>query len=389
MSAPPGDGHYVMYGAEFSLYSGKLRSYLRKKGIPFDERTATARRYRRFIILRTGVRFIPVLHTPDDEVLQDTSVIIDALERRHPEPSVYPATPAQRVVSLLMELLGDEWLLVPAMHYRWNKPGQERFLYREFGSMLFPWLPPPLQRAIGKRIAARFAGFVPRLGITEATQDAVERRYEQLLGALERHFAEVPYLLGERPTIADFGLIAPFYAHLYRDPWPGRHMREHAPGVARWVERMMAPEPARGALLPDDRVPDSLLDVMRPMCSDYMPILADTVRRLEDYLEVNGPGELPRTIGTHAFSIDGDTGERIVLPYSVWMLQRVQAAHAALDGEARARSRATLESLGARELVERPAAAKLVRHDNRNHVEAVPARWQPAAGSPQQPTHEP
>ena len=369
MTAPPGDGRYVMYGAGFSLYSGKLRSYLRKKGIAFEERAATVRRYRRFIIPRTGVRFIPVLHTSDDEVLQDTSVIIDTLEQRHSEPPVYPATPVQRVVALLMELLGDEWLLVPAMHYRWNKPGQQRFLYREFGAMLFPWLPPPLQRVIGKRVAARFAGFVPRLGVTGATQDAVERRYEQLLADLERHFAAMPYLLGGRPTIGDFGLIAPFYAHLYRDPWPGQHMREHAPGVARWVQRMMGPEPARGPLLADDQVPETLLAAMRPMCSDYMPILADTVRRLEDYLEANGPGELPRAIGTHAFTIDGAAGERILLPYSVWMLQRVQAAHAALDGEDLARSRQMLESLGARELVERPAAARVVRHDNRNHVE--------------------
>ena len=64
-------GNYIMYGAEFSLYSGKLRSYLRKKAIPFREKHPSILTYKRFIVPRTGVRFIPVLQTPDDEVLQE------------------------------------------------------------------------------------------------------------------------------------------------------------------------------------------------------------------------------------------------------------------------------------------------------------------------------
>ena len=74
--------NYIMYGAEFSLYSGKLRSYLRKKGIPFTEKSPSVLTYRRFIEPRTGVRFIPVLHTPEDEVLQDTTAII--VHTQHP-----------------------------------------------------------------------------------------------------------------------------------------------------------------------------------------------------------------------------------------------------------------------------------------------------------------
>jgi len=37
---------YTMYGAGFSYYSGKLRSTLRKKGIPFREITPSAGAYR-------------------------------------------------------------------------------------------------------------------------------------------------------------------------------------------------------------------------------------------------------------------------------------------------------------------------------------------------------
>jgi len=97
-----------MYGAEFSYYSGKLRAYLRKKGIPFTEIPPSVWTYKRFIIPRTGVQFIPVLHTPDDEVLQDTTAIIDALEPRFSDYGVCPQTPRQRLAALLLELYGDE-----------------------------------------------------------------------------------------------------------------------------------------------------------------------------------------------------------------------------------------------------------------------------------------
>lgn len=63
---------------------------------------------------------IPVVVTSDGECVQDITEIIDYFEQRCPEPSVYPAGAWQRLVSLLLEVYGDEWLVLPAMHYRWH-----------------------------------------------------------------------------------------------------------------------------------------------------------------------------------------------------------------------------------------------------------------------------
>ncbi len=148
---------YTLYGAEFSLYTGEVRSYLRKKGIPFREVVSSIRVYRRFIIPRTGVRDIPVVQTPDDQVYQDTTVIIDALEQRLDGDSVYPDTPCQKLVSLLLELYGDEWLLIPAMHYRWHYRDENyRFVIGEFGRMLLPGWPGFVQRWSGRKVGSRF-----------------------------------------------------------------------------------------------------------------------------------------------------------------------------------------------------------------------------------------
>jgi len=320
------DQKYTMYGAEFSLYSGKARSYLRKKGIPFNEVTSTLSVYKKFIIPRTGVRYIPVVQTPDDQVFQDTTVIIDELEKRFPEHSVYPTTPKQKLVSLLLELYGDEWLLIPAMHYRWYyKEQNARFIYGEFGRMVMPKAPAFIQRFLGKKIGNKFKSVVPLLGVTDVNRAAVEQSYEHFLDDLNKHFEQHDYLLGSKPCIADFGFIAPLYAHLSRDPAPGKLMRERAPAVVAWVERMNSDEASlqSGAWLENDEIPETLLPILKRMAREQLPVLLDTDQRLSQWREENpNTDEIERYIGNHVFTVEGVDAERVLLPYCLWMYRR-------------------------------------------------------------------
>ena len=77
---------YTLYTMDNSPYSDKIRALLRYKRIPFVEILATTAAYRRVIVPRTGLGMIPVVVTPEDETLQDSSDILDALEARFPEP---------------------------------------------------------------------------------------------------------------------------------------------------------------------------------------------------------------------------------------------------------------------------------------------------------------
>ncbi|MDT8409582.1 MAG: glutathione S-transferase family protein [Wenzhouxiangellaceae bacterium] len=363
----PAASDYVMYGAEFSLYSAKLRSYLRKKGIPFTEKSPSVLTYKRFIVPRTGVKFIPVLQTPEDEVLQDTTAIIDALEPRFPERGVYPATPRQHLASLLLELYGDEWLLLPAMHYRWNFPDDNLpYIYDEFGAMAFPWFPKWIRRRLGKKIGARFRGFVPRLGITEKTRPAIEKSWLGLLGELDAHFAEHDYLFGSRPSIGDFGLIGPMYAHLYRDPYPGRLMRAKAPRVAAWVERMQSTEPADGKFLSNDAIAPTLRPVLERMAREQLPVLLDTERRLAAWhLENPEQREIPRILGEHEFTIEGQTEKRMVLPYGLWRWQRPRDYLAALSASAAEPARELARELGLLVALKARPKVRIDRENNR------------------------
>ena len=73
---------YRFYGAEISYFSAKVRPALRRKGVHFAEILPTPEAYRKVILPRTGLAFIPVLVTPEDETWQDTSDILDALPPR-------------------------------------------------------------------------------------------------------------------------------------------------------------------------------------------------------------------------------------------------------------------------------------------------------------------
>ena len=65
---------------------------------------------------------IPTVVTPDDETWQDTSDIIDALERRFPDPPLVESTPVHRMAGYLFELYADEFMMPPGLYWRWCFP---------------------------------------------------------------------------------------------------------------------------------------------------------------------------------------------------------------------------------------------------------------------------
>lgn len=125
---------YILWGSPHSLYTGKLRSYLIKKGLPFQERVPAHPDFGTRVLPAVGHMVIPVLETPSGDILQDTGDIIDHLEALHAEPVLDPSTPVQRLVSTLFDAVGSEYLLPLAMHYRWTyRADQDAFLQAEFG----------------------------------------------------------------------------------------------------------------------------------------------------------------------------------------------------------------------------------------------------------------
>jgi glutathione S-transferase len=340
---------YILYGAAHSLYTGKARAYLRYKGLNFDERAATRDIYRDIIRPKVGAPIIPVLATAQGDYIQDTTDIIDFLEARHPQAPVYPAAPVQRLVALLLELHGDEWLVIPAMHYRWSVIDQQReFIMAEFGRLSVPDASYDEQLEAGEKISRPFSGMVPALGITPATIPGIEAAYLQLLDQLNDHFARYEYLLGSRPSIGDYGFMGPLYAHLGRDPVPLALMQQRAPHVYAWVQRMNNPQPLSGEFLPEDEIPASLLPVLSTLCKDQLPDVLDVIAHNSAWLEANPGGSIPRFLGMHGFTSGSATGERVISSYAQWMFQRPWLAYHSLTGADRHAADRLLDSVGGR-----------------------------------------
>ena len=346
---------YTLYGGELSLYTGKARAYMRYKHLDWREVLATRDVYKSIILPQIGAPIVPVLETNDGHYIQDTTDIIDFLEARHPEHSVYPDGPVQRLVALLLECYGDEWLVIPAMHYRWSVLEQQSdFILSEFGKLSAPEASYEQQIEIGRKTSAPFHGSIVALGVTPETIPGIERAYATLLEQLDNHFSQYDYLLGSRPSIGDFGLIGPLYAHLGRDPVPKAIMQETAPAVYEWVQRMNAPEPLSGEFLADDRIPESLHGVLETLCTDFLPDVLDVIAHNEQWMAEH-PGEsIPRALGMHSFHTGGVTGERFMHSYSQWMYQRPWLQYQSLRGESRRSADALFEKVGGLSALQNP-----------------------------------
>lgn len=338
---------------ELSYFSGKTRAYLRYKDIPFVE---TPINYIQFNILakrRTGAAVMPIVVTPEGEWMQDTSHIIDRLEQRFPQAPVIPSTPVQKIASYLLELWGDEWWLPVAMWTRWCHPENYPLFLNDAGKGLLPYFPWFVQKRIGAYAAGMMRAHLPGLGIDRfGKNELMERWTLGMLDQLDQHFAAQPFLLGTRPSLGDFGLIGPMYAHLGRDPWSKRELIDPRPHLRAWVDRMMQPQPRSGEFLPGDRIPDTLEPILRTLCAEMTPWLAATLMQVQRELPKLAPGQrLKRGLGEIEFPMAGGRYRRAALPYVLWMLQRIQRIYTGLPADEQARVRVWLDGLGGGELL--------------------------------------
>ncbi|WP_262695780.1 glutathione S-transferase family protein [Kordiimonas aquimaris] len=353
----------TFYGCPVSLYSGKVRSFLRKSGTPYSERLQSHPDYLGRIMPTVGRFVIPVIETAAGDIIQDTTEIIDFLENRAAKPfSVYPEGAKQRIIALILEAFGDEGLLRAAMHYRWNFPEQNKhFIAMEFGRTANPTATTAEALEFATPGMTKMQAYLPGLGVTPETIPAIEQSYTDLLAALDGHLLTHPYLLGGKPTIGDFGLYGPMYAHLARDPAPEMLMKTTANRVWRWVERMTASDMDKPEFpdLPDtttqdDTIPETLLPVLQLIGQDYGPEVEALTSFINDYLDQNSDIESgkpviadtnKRVLGGCSFKLRDTQMSVGARHYSLWMLQRIHDAYDALSAHDKAETDTLLKSV--------------------------------------------
>ena len=356
---------YTLYGADVSYYTGKARAYLDWRGVDYVEELATQQVYRDIILPSVGWPVIPVMKTPDGEIVQDTTDIIEHIEAAEGlSPPAIPDGPVQAFVAQLLQLYADEWLVIPAMHYRWNY--NEDWAYGEFGRISAPDVPPAEQYAIGRKNGERFKGAVAMLGVSEENIPGVEAAYEAFLKDMTEHLRHHAFLLGGRPSLGDFALNGPLYAHLLRDPESRRIMERLAPKVADYVRRVQAGERGTGELLPDDGVPKTLEPILSRHMSEQMPMLVKTAALFGEWAKTVKQGaDVPRGFGMVEFMTGGFEGDCAARSFPLWRLQAVTDAIDGTDDAAKTRLAELLDRVGGAPLMDFRLPMRLVRKDFR------------------------
>lgn len=267
-------GELVVHGLKLSYFTGKLEAYLRVKGIPHRFVEMDLADFRR-CARATGIAQMPQLEHPDGSWETDTTAILARVEGERGEPRLHPEQPVAVFLALLLEDTFDEWLWRPALYYRWAFAEDRTLMSAQIAQTLLRNVPAPSglrRRFILER--QRWV-FLRRDGVTRETAPQIEALYRRTIDALEPIFAKRPFLFGERPCEADFGLFGPFFRHFSHDPTPAAILRERGPHTLAWTARLWATRPEdviRAA--PIREAPDDLAPLLAMAGDDYLPYLA-------------------------------------------------------------------------------------------------------------------
>ncbi|MCH2390754.1 MAG: glutathione S-transferase family protein [Nitrospinales bacterium] len=269
---------YLIYGAELSPYSVKIRAYFRYKEIPHkwiirDQKSNVE--YKKFAKLP----IVPLVVTPEKTGLQDSTPIIKLLEHEYQNNSVSPPEAHTAFVARILEEYADEWLNKAMFHYRWRYEDDQISASKRFVGLMIPvWANkiPLLNRVLKRKFAATIRKrMISRLwvvGSNTNTESQIEQSLNIFLHLSEQHLQDRPYFFGFRPSIADFGIWGQVY-NMWTDPTVGQVIESSHPETLKWIKRMLHPKP-EGEFEPWESLEATLMPILKKELADvFMPWL--------------------------------------------------------------------------------------------------------------------
>ncbi len=263
---------YVIYGSQASLFTRKLEAAAIFYGLPVELKSKRAQQNIGEIESRAGTHQVPVLQTPENWLIADTTPLIALLDGRYPERRLFPDG-LLGLLTHLVEDFFDEWVSRVMVHYRWHYPDSAAFV-----SQIIAEGDPNAAAAIlkwGPR-ACRATGTE-----TVAQQKAAEAEYIRCLEAAEKQLAETRYLMGDRPTAVDCIFLGGLRAHINFDPDPKKILTAF-PKVVAWAEGGADTWDGTGDLAPFPHSTGFTQHVLAEMPTTYLPFMMANARAQEN-----------------------------------------------------------------------------------------------------------
>ena len=319
----------ALRGAPGSPYTRKMLAVLRYRRIPYrflvglwskDENLPAPK-----------VDLLPTFYFETDdgdvEAVVDSTPIIRRLESEVLGRSVIPTDPAVAFISYLLEDYADEWLTKPMFHYRWHYQADIDLA----GEILPRWrdlMASAEQIAPRSRfIRDRQIGRLYVVGSNEVTTPVIEASYKRFLKLFDDQIGNGPFLFGNRPSSADFGLYGQLTQLASFDPTPSKLTAETAPRVLAWVQSvddLSGLEPTDDDWVDRDAVPATLTALLAEAGKTYVPALVANAKAVDTNAD---------RVKTQ---IDGRAWVQAPFPYQAKCLQWVRQEYGRLDGADRA-----------------------------------------------------
>lgn len=281
------------------------------------------------------VKLLPTFFFPtssgDLEPVVDSTPIIRRLDAEYAGRA---ALPRDRVLSFINDLIedyADEWLTKAMFHFRWHHEADRR----NAGPMLIYWSLPLASPADGdaaaKMITKRQYDRLYVVGSNDTTAETIEASYVRFLEVFDALIQRQGYVLGARPSAADFALYGQLTQLGIIEPTSAALMARH-PRVRAWI----------------DRVED--LSGLEPADTDWMsvedagqacrPLLSEIGRVYAPFLLANARA-VAEAAASFETMIDGRPWTQPTFPYQAKCLTWLREGRAALLPE----ERTTLDAL--------------------------------------------
>ena len=355
---------YELVAAQPSYYSAKVRACLQYKRLAYREIGSNVETISQRVIPETGDHLFPVVFCPDGATLKDGCDIVEALERRHPERPILPEDPTLAVVATLLETLADEYFTSAMIYYRWVPEDTKTWALEMFATLgakgvksrEFRELAAGMTEGMADGVQAR----LPMIGLDreEIQQESIKITHT-FCDLLDRHLKEVPFLLGDRPCLADLGMMNAMWGHLYMDPCEASmYMRRRCISLSQWVTNMhsAAGIAEEGELYLADTMKEALAFLGEAYGHSATALLTAADARISE-MAMNEP--VKPGLGRVDTFLLGQDINRPVGTYGAWRLQRVIDRYQAIPESQKPEADALLEAVGFLTLCNHNAAWRL------------------------------
>lgn len=267
-----------LMGAPGSPYTRKMLALMRYRQIPYKVHWTTGQAPEGYP--KPKVLLLPTYFLPDAngelQAVTDSTPLIRQFEGEHEGRSVIPDNPVLAFLNDLIEDYADEWLTKAMFHYRWAHEAD----YLNAGPLLIYWGSSVVQDEVAESMSDHFSKRqIDRLyvvGSNEVTAPIIEAAYARFVEILNKLLSFRGYVLGARPTSADFAILGQMTQLAVVEPTSSKITREISARVRAWVDRaddLSGLNPKGSDWMSLEEVSENLRPLLTEIGRTYTPVM--------------------------------------------------------------------------------------------------------------------